>query len=975
MLCVVYLLLLILVHADVATSNKTNSGSYSIKSGERSIGKQILTFGEGAPEPFPDLRGFCSTCGPPQLQSPDPLVRYTWGNSTNSSQLQIYRVDRPTHYFVDPPNAISGTESLSPNSTGPLKLQIRGAGALRLDWGVERAAWLEIESPDLADQQVQQGDSVKAAISEFNTPYPGKTRTLTRYGNTTYRLETNEELYEGVRFTWLFFDAPILKPWHITKISLVAKVKPVNYTGSFYSSDVGLTKTWYTGAYGSRLNMEADGFNSILIERGDRVAIQGDGHPTMAAALVAFAPFGLVKNMIDQTNSGDVHGHPVVDQSIMAYPIYWTFSVNDWFLASGDVAGFKDLAPDAMSIVDKRIDDFLQRDLDIVWFGWDDRLGNGWCFHSKKDKCTREALLAFAGLVVRACRDLGRSLRLAGMITAAQKYEADTERLTRKLHQVAEWPRGFGIHAAANAINAGVATKNETKVLFKVFNDSVNVCSWSPFNQYFILQALGNADYMDHAVASIKLCWEPMLSLGNGCFWEIFSPEWISFMADGDKAPTMPSYCHPWSSGVTSWLSHSVFQPLLPGYAEYVAAPHVSTLYPTISAVVATPGGVIAVNASLDYTVGAYEDEQIIIVTIAVVSPVPGFVGVRKRISTNCVLDAAMVLVDGVQQAVTSATGTANSTFRASSLALGNHFVPTRASALVFVRLTKSGVVSASYRGNCQTQSNSSTAHSARIIQKAEPRAGIPHIPPFPVPKYPATTDLDRTSRGDGLIKYGRDGFVLFGFDNGIDLSKLPKYIKNVTIQSHGFSGWSSVQRRFVGMSKCDPTYLPDPRQTLNKKVQTASVSSNAKEILDGCQDERALGLVHQEEQSGWESGMLLDIEEANVPEGDGRNAYESLLVDVNKTTVVPSNIFFQLSIYCVAQDDSEKHSIRVMDLESLSVIAPNGFVSDFKGGVWWSMRYDGSIRLRITGIEGISISAVAFSEGPEGSHFETKDA
>ena len=30
------------------------------------------------------------------------------------------------------------------------------------------------------------------------------------------------------------------------------------------------------------------GFNSILIDRGDRVSIQGDGHPTMAAALSAF---------------------------------------------------------------------------------------------------------------------------------------------------------------------------------------------------------------------------------------------------------------------------------------------------------------------------------------------------------------------------------------------------------------------------------------------------------------------------------------------------------------------------------------------------------------------------------------------------------------------------------------------------------------------------------------------------------------
>ena len=42
----------------------------------------------------------------------------------------------------------------------------------------------------------------------------------------------------------------------------------------------------YSGAYGSRLNMMPYGFNSILIDRGDRVSIQGDGHPTMAAVRV-----------------------------------------------------------------------------------------------------------------------------------------------------------------------------------------------------------------------------------------------------------------------------------------------------------------------------------------------------------------------------------------------------------------------------------------------------------------------------------------------------------------------------------------------------------------------------------------------------------------------------------------------------------------------------------------------------------------
>lgn len=167
-------------------------------------------------------------------------------------------------------------------------------GSIMLDWGVERAAWFEFDSPDLESVLSMMDDTssnttamVTASLSEYNEPYPGKTKGLAKYYNrnkktgnttTTFRLETNDELYEGVRFTWIHFPVTP-RPWHITRLSLVAKVKPMNYTGSFSSSDDSLTQIWYTGAYGVRLNTEANGFNSVLVERGDRVSIQGDGHP------------------------------------------------------------------------------------------------------------------------------------------------------------------------------------------------------------------------------------------------------------------------------------------------------------------------------------------------------------------------------------------------------------------------------------------------------------------------------------------------------------------------------------------------------------------------------------------------------------------------------------------------------------------------------------------------------------------------
>jgi hypothetical protein len=102
------------------------------------------------------------------------------------------------------------------------------------------------------------------SISEYNEPWYNKTQLPTAYTDGKYRLETNSELYEGVRYSWIFFDAKptseaeateVATPWHITGVKLVSQVKPVNYTGSFNSSDDVLTGSWYSGAYGSKVNM------------------------------------------------------------------------------------------------------------------------------------------------------------------------------------------------------------------------------------------------------------------------------------------------------------------------------------------------------------------------------------------------------------------------------------------------------------------------------------------------------------------------------------------------------------------------------------------------------------------------------------------------------------------------------------------------------------------------------------------------
>lgn len=138
---------------------------------------------------------------------------------------------------------------------------------------------------------------------------------------TTYCLETNPDLYEGVRFGFIMVSNQTQNTWHITGflfvffciyffsfctfffcgllllnketkkkmtcshihlhcilcvknmkgIRCVSQILPTNYVGSFVSSEYPmLNKVWYASAYCVKMNMLSDGFGAILVDRGDR---------------------------------------------------------------------------------------------------------------------------------------------------------------------------------------------------------------------------------------------------------------------------------------------------------------------------------------------------------------------------------------------------------------------------------------------------------------------------------------------------------------------------------------------------------------------------------------------------------------------------------------------------------------------------------------------------------------------------------
>jgi hypothetical protein len=1073
-----------------------------------------------APEPFRYLHDCCDDCNPPVPESPDPLVSVTWNlnkrknsnkesssryqqnpnRQTNSNNkevfvgtpLQIYRTLDPVALYTIPSDASvvvthRETQSTNTKSSTP-RLLILANCTVVMDWGSERAAWFEVQSHDdlVLNDSTSSKVKVTASISEYNRPYPGKTRPLQKYGNHTYRLETNEELYEGVRFTFLHVSFPNNAREEkeeetattttttananangnananantnanentvvaIDDFSIVSKVKPIEYTGSFRSSRERLTKAWYWGAYGARLNVEQSQINSILIERGDRVAIQGDGHPTIATVLAVFYSDETSKLLTNVLNATDnAHKH-VVDDGIMAYPLYWCLSAMDYYWATynnGDDASqnnnnnnadsFTDqhqLVSDIRVLLDKRIDDFLDPNLDITWFGWDDRVGNGWCFHSKDDACTREGLLSFAGLVIMVCNDLVGVLKslvvllldddeneiqkgdAEQMKKLVETYESHTKNMTAALRNVPEYPSGFGVHAAANAINGNVATEQEIEQYWMgntadgndTLNNAVTICSFSQFNQYWILQALGNMGGgnnigmggIEHALKSIDLCWGPMMELSTGgCFWELSSREWLTFMNEGDQAPHLPSYCHPWASGVTPWLSKLMggTLPFRPGYSEFVALPYVSETYLFVNSTTPTPHGPITVSARLSPPPRKQKNEEQqspskfqFQFEATIDANVPGFFGLRKAIiiqkssssaettsnttnTTKVPLKMETVKVNGIPIANHEILDAeqASTLFEGSGIGGNNH---PRTKEHFFFRLGEndgngsdsgssnnsgggSYVVTAHYqiedsgsgRGAALLESDNVAAIRHRSLSNTiiiHTSTDDDDFSPFPIPSYPSGViePVDGESQGDGLLHYGRDGYLLLGCngngnstdadtytDTYTDIDRLPAYIKNVTIRQHGYPGWVVPEETLVGYSDTDPVYLPlsgDRNNNNNKERQ---------------KQKRVLGMVGIDDQGG----------------GD----INCILVDV-KLAALSAQLqhSYFLSIYFVAIRPENKHAIRVMDGDTLDVIAPTTLIDDYTGGVWWTLRTDRSVRLKMMDIEGIHLSAISFA-------------
>ena len=664
------------------------------------------------PYPYVNSGSFSGDAVP---ESPDPLVAYRWAAPKATDGLEIY-LQQPVSVSTDSTKSFENLESLTSNSPN---VTVKGIGSILIDFGRENAAWLEFDSPDLIGE-------IEMGISEYNQPntYLRKTSVPQKYGN-TYRLELNSELYEGVRFGFIHVRS-FTKDWHITGIRLVCQIRPTNYNGSFSCSDAMLTRIWYTGAYTVKLNLLNDYLGAILLNRGDRFSWTGDAYPAQAASLVAFGNYDFVKKNIAYTSTQS--------NGIRSYALYWVLSLIDYYKYTGDAATLDNYISNVCSKLDDAYSAYGTNP-HLEFYGWDERLGAGFEHSNILDNQN-----AYKMLSIRVWKEFSEIMDIVGRTDLRDKYNNYVNEKLTALKKNTTWYQNYGFHAGADAITTDLLTNEEKNAIYENnFTNRLNRISYSPFNQFFALQAFALMNKYDDALSSIHDLWGGQIKYGGTTFFENYRPSWNDVVAANGPVPNnqcgFTSLCHPWGAGVTKWLSEEVLgiKPTSPGFATFDILPHLGSTLTNVAGKTPTPHGDI--SASFDVSSG--------ICSITTPSGTIGRVGIPKngksissiKVNNEMVWEDAFHPVNGI--------GGANED-------------------LLFIYLMDvqpgTYAIDVAYNGTTPLYSE-------------------------PVVVYPAQyVGIDSITGGDWGGVYGKDGFVLCNYNgNGSDKKSLPSYVSSVS--------------------------------------------------------------------------------------------------------------------------------------------------------------------------------------------------
>jgi alpha-L-rhamnosidase len=432
--------------------------------------------------------------------------------------------------------------------------------ALTLDFGRETAGRIHLRSD--SDQPtlvtVSYGESEEEALSQ---PF---------LGVRTIYVPPRGEAWgpkSGFRYVRLRF----LTNARFSAINLDGIAYPVDYKGSFSSSDPQLNRIWETAAYTAHLCMQDGIWDGI---KRDRARWAGDL---------------------------DVNG-------IAGYSALWIDGVADFYRHTGDHKFLLSLRPGLLALL-KTMDGNIGSDglfapgpHEHVFVDWSPNLSAD--TPEARRATDFEYLLAYkqAAWLLDEMGDHGVAAHYAA------RYQELRARAQERLRNTETHTFGATWQTNAMAVLSGAADQKDYPQLWAhVFSNINDLTSYSPaitpYYGYYVLEAMALLGHRAEALQWLCTFWGGMIDEGATSFWEAYDPRWTKknfhsgLQADG-LAGYYVSLAHAWSAGPAAWLAEQVvgIRSTGPGFSTVIIEPELSHLQ-TVEGSVPTPRGTLHVRA------------------------------------------------------------------------------------------------------------------------------------------------------------------------------------------------------------------------------------------------------------------------------------------------------------------------------------------------------------------------------------------
>jgi hypothetical protein len=427
--------------------------------------------------------------------------------------------------------------------------------SLLLDFGRELAGRLEIESD--SDQPVtlslQYGESLSETVK---SPYLGVNELVVGPHAVAHGPKTG---FRFVRLQLLAGPARMrFKSIHVDQIFY-----PVQYQGSFVSSDPGLNRIWSIGAYTAHLCMQDSLWDA---PKRDRVAWSGDDDVSVRVIDDVFLDHDLLEATMDRLLGRSPATQHV--NGIPGYSSFWFTQVAEYYRHTGSrqlLERTHQRAVELLGHIDAEFDArnvYVNKTGSWVFVDWSPELNGD----------TPESRRVTEFEFYRAYRDGAWLLRQVGDTANAAKYEQRAAAIKMACDQYLLDPAtgtyGPRWQTNAMAVVSGIAGPERydaiwNSVLSKVGRQSDGGLIISPYYNYYVVSAMARMGHRKEALDWIRTYWGGMIAEGATSFWEGYDPAWYkdnfhASLQSDNQSGYFVSLAHAFASGPTAWLMEEV---------------------------------------------------------------------------------------------------------------------------------------------------------------------------------------------------------------------------------------------------------------------------------------------------------------------------------------------------------------------------------------------------------------------------------